>query len=84
MTPLATSADVQRGFDTSAVINKLNGLENGLCDGFYAINTGLLTGFNGVNMNICNLSHEISDCLVAQADWHSNVPLKKRVNCWDN
>ena len=65
MTPLATSADVQRGFDTSAVINKLNGLENGLCDGFYAINTGLLTGFNGVNMNICNLSHEISDCLVA-------------------
>lgn len=65
MTGLATSADVQRGFDNSAVIGKLNGLENGLCDGFYAINTGLLNGFAGVNMNICNLSHEISDCCCA-------------------
>lgn len=65
MTGLATSADIQRGFDNSAVIGKLNGLENGLCDGFYAINTGLLNGFAGVNMNICNLSHEISDCCCA-------------------
>lgn len=65
MTSLATSADIQRGFDTSAVLSKLDGITNGLCDGFYAINTGLLTGFNGVNMNICNLSHEISDCCCA-------------------
>lgn len=65
MTHLATSADVQRGFDTSAVLGKLDGITSGLCDGFYAINTGLLTGFNGVNMNICNLSHEISDCCCA-------------------
>lgn len=62
MTGLATSADIQRGFDTSAVLGKLDGITNGLCDGFYAINTGLLNGFNGVNMNICNLSHEISNC----------------------
>ncbi len=33
---------VQRGFDNQAVINKLNGLENGLCDGFYAVNTSIL------------------------------------------
>lgn len=65
MTGLATSADVQRGFDTSAVTNKLNGLENGICDGFYAVNTSLLNGFNGVNLNLCNLSHEISDCCCA-------------------
>lgn len=65
MTGLATSADVQRGFDTSAVTNKLNGLENGLCDGFYAVNTSLLNGFNGVNLGLCNLSHEISDCCCA-------------------
>ena len=50
---VATQADVQRGFDTQAVINKLNGLENGLCDGFYAVNTGMLTGFNGVQRDLC-------------------------------
>lgn len=65
MTNIATSADVQRGFDTSAVTNKLNGLENGICDGFYAVNTSLLNGFNGVNLNLCNISHEIADCLAS-------------------
>lgn len=61
----ATSGDVQRGFDTSAVLGKLDGITNGLCDGFYALNTGLLNGFNGVNLNLCNISHEISDCLAS-------------------
>ncbi len=42
----ATQADIQRGFDTSAVINKLNGLENGLCDGFYSMNTAVMSGTN--------------------------------------
>ena len=42
----ATQADIQRGFDTSAVTNKLNGLENGLCDGFYSMNTAVMSGMN--------------------------------------
>lgn len=42
----ATQADIQRGFDTSAVTNKLNGLENGLCDGFYGLNTAVMSGTN--------------------------------------
>ena len=45
---VATSADVQRSFDTQSILNKLNGLENGLCDGFYAQNTTMLNGFNSV------------------------------------
>ena len=48
----ATQADIQRGFDTQAVISKLDGISNGLCDGFYAVNNGMLTGFNGVQMNM--------------------------------
>lgn len=48
----ATQADIQRGFDNSAVISKLDGINNGLCDGFYAVNNGMLTGFNGINTNI--------------------------------
>lgn len=49
----ATAADVQRGFDNQSVMNKLNGLENGLCDGFYAMNTGMLNGFHGVDNALC-------------------------------
>lgn len=44
----ATQADIQRGFDTQSVMNKLNGLENGLCDGFYSTNTSILTGTNQI------------------------------------
>ena len=51
---VATSADVQRGFDNQNVMNKLNGLENGLCDGFYAQNTTMLNGFNGVQRDLCS------------------------------
>ena len=42
----ATQADIQRGFDTSAVTNKLNGIESGLCDGFYGMNTAVMSGTN--------------------------------------
>lgn len=58
----ATSADVQRGFDTSAVLNKLDGITNGICDGFYAVNTGMLTGFANTNAAISNLGYETQRC----------------------
>lgn len=44
----ATTMDLQSGFDTQSILNKLNGINSGLCDGFYAMNTGMLNGFNGV------------------------------------
>lgn len=53
-----TDATIQRGFDNQAVINKLNGLENGLCDGFYAVNNTLCQGFAGVNQNIMQNGYE--------------------------
>lgn len=46
-------SSIQRGFDNQSVMNKLNGLENGLCDGFYSLNTNLLTGFNGLQNTLC-------------------------------
>lgn len=48
----ATQADIQRGFDNSAVLSKLDGITNGLCDGFYAVNNGMLTGFNSIQQAI--------------------------------
>lgn len=50
--PYATAADVQRGFDNSAVITKLNGLENGLCDGFYTTTVNTNNGFAGVQSTL--------------------------------
>ena len=39
-------AEVQRGFDTQSIISKLDGITNGLCDGFYATNNTIQqTGF---------------------------------------
>lgn len=46
-----TRADIQRGFDNQSVMNKLNGIENGICDGFYAQNTNMLTGFSNLTLN---------------------------------
>ena len=44
-----TDSAIQRGFDNQAVVSKLDGITNGLCDGFYAVNNSMLTGFNGIN-----------------------------------
>lgn len=43
-----TSAELQQGFDTQEITRKLDGITNGLCDGFYAQNTTMLNGFSGV------------------------------------
>lgn len=48
----ATQGDVQRGFDTQTVVSKLDGISNGICDGFYAMNSGMLTGFNTLQNSI--------------------------------
>lgn len=64
--------EVQRGFDNQSVLNKLNGLENGLCDGFYSQNTTMLQGFNGLQQTamsgfhgvdnaICNLGYNVQN-----------------------
>ncbi len=54
----ATQSDIQRGFDTQSIIGKLDGISNGLCDGFYAMNTSMLQGFNGVDNAVCNLGYQ--------------------------
>lgn len=59
----ATCADLQRGFDNQSVMNKLNGLENGLCDGFYAQNTNILNGFHGVDNAVCQLGYQTQNAI---------------------
>lgn len=51
--PGLTQVEMQQGFDTQSVLRKLDGIQNGLCDGFYAQNTTVLQGFNGVGRDLC-------------------------------
>lgn len=47
-------ADVQRGFDQSAVMGGVNNLQNGITAGFGDVQTTLCGGFAGVNAAISN------------------------------
>lgn len=46
--------EIAYGFDMNGLENSVRGIQQGLCDGFYAMNTGMLNGFAGVNSNITN------------------------------
>lgn len=59
---VATSADVQRGFDTNTIINKLDGIANGICDSTYALNNSITSNANSISMGINNLAHEVESC----------------------
>lgn len=47
-----TQSELQRGFDTESIMNKLNGINNGLCDGFYAMNTSVLNSANAIQNGV--------------------------------
>ena len=49
-----TQVELQQGFDTAEVTRKLDGLANGLSDGFYAQNTTMLTGFGNIQRDLCS------------------------------
>lgn len=61
-----TQSEISYGFDMNGLENGIRGIQNGLCDGFYAMNTGLLDttaqlqstmaqGFGGINTAIAGL-----------------------------
>ena len=47
------------GFALQDLQNGIRGIERGMCDGFYAVNTTLLNGFAGVDRGFCDLAHTI-------------------------
>ena len=57
--PCATQADLATGFNNSAVLNNLDGIENALCQGFNGVNTALLQGFAGVDNAVCTLGYNV-------------------------
>lgn len=48
-----TREEVAYGFDMNGLENGVRGIQQGLCDGFYAMNTGMLNGFSDVQNALC-------------------------------
>ena len=46
--PTTTREEIAYGFDMNNLENGVRSIQNGICDGFYNMNTSLLTGFNGI------------------------------------
>lgn len=57
-----TKAEMQQGFDTAEVTRKLDGITNGLCDGFYAQNTTMLNGFAGITTAVREAQFAAQQC----------------------
>ena len=57
-----TRAEMTDGFNNQSVLNKLNGIENGLCDGFYAQNTTMLQGFSTIGNQIMQNQFAMKEC----------------------
>ena len=77
-------SEIQRGFDNQAVVSKLDGISNGLCDGFYAMNNSMLTGFNGINTNIMQTGYGIQQAVNADtvANMQNTNALQSQIaNC---
>ena len=55
---MATASGITDGYiltsDFANIERKIDSVNNGLCDGFYAMNTGMLNGFNAIDQAICN------------------------------
>ena len=78
------NADVQRGFDHSAVTNGIAGVQNAVTSGFGNVQTALCNGFAGVNAGIANgfAQAEISANARQMADMNQQFALQSALqNC---
>lgn len=55
----ATAGDIQRGFDTSAIISKLDGINNGIC----SLGYDQLSQMNGINQNVSTTGFGIQNAI---------------------
>ena len=57
-----TQMEMQQGFDTQEIVRKLDGINYGLCQGFYAQNTTMLNGFAGVTTAVRDAQFAQQQC----------------------
>ena len=73
---VGTSREISYGFDMNNLENGIRGLEHGICDGFYEMNTSLLTGFGNIAMG--NMQN--TNAITAQL---SNMAAQSAACCCD-
>lgn len=77
----STREEIAYGFDMNGLENGIRGIQQGLCDGFYAMNTGMLNGFNGVQSTLCQgfagVNQAITNAMIA--DMQSTNTLENAV-----
>ena len=57
-----TQMEMQQGLDTQEIVRKLDGINYGLCDGFYAQNTTMLNGLAGVTTAVRDAQFAQQQC----------------------
>lgn len=57
-----TRADLCQDFNFNDLQNGVRGIQNGLCDGFYAQNTTMLNGFNSLGNQIAESRYASQNC----------------------
>lgn len=79
--------------DFATLERKLDGVNNGLCDGFYAQNTNMLNGFSGVQQTLCqgfsgvdrsiaNLGYQQAQCCCDIKGGIKDVAYGNERNAW--
>lgn len=49
-----TRGELCQDMNFQSLENAVRGVQSGLCDGFYAMNTGMLNGFSGIQNTLCS------------------------------
>ena len=57
-----TRGELCQDMNFQSLENAVRGVQSGLCDGFYAMNTGMLNGFSGVNNAIQQAQFAAQQC----------------------
>lgn len=57
-----TRGELCQDMNFQSIENAVRGVQSGLCDGFYAMNTGMLNGFSGVNNAIQQAQFAAQQC----------------------
>lgn len=53
-----TRGELCQDMNFQSLENATRGIQQGLCDGFYSVNTSLLNGFHGVDNAVCTLGYQ--------------------------
>lgn len=74
--------EISYGFDMNGLESGVRGIQQGLCDGFYAVNTGMLNGFNGVQSTLCQGFAGVNDAITQStiADMQSDFGIQTAIN----